>query len=100
MNAMADLAAVVDGLCAVDPAVLGDGETIRALHRQLARLEAVTTRAVAVFDAGREWEAEGARSAAMCGGALPSPGGELPAPSPSGAGAAVGAGGGGGVAGR
>jgi hypothetical protein len=65
MTVLTDLADAVAALCATDPAALGDGETIRALHRQLARLEAITTRAVAVFDAGREWEAEGARSAAM-----------------------------------
>src|SRR5207302_10037148 len=43
---------------------MADGETIVALHRQLARLEAVATRATAAFDAGRSWEADGARSAA------------------------------------
>ena len=44
--------------------MLGDGEMIVALHRQMERLEAVTTRATAAFDAGRSWEADGARSAA------------------------------------
>jgi hypothetical protein len=34
-----------------------------ALHRQLERLDAVATRAVAMFDATRDWEADGARSA-------------------------------------
>jgi hypothetical protein len=34
-----------------------------ALHRELERLRAVTTRAVAAFDAGRAWEASGARTA-------------------------------------
>ena len=58
-----ELVSVVDALCAVDPLVLGDGETLVALHRQLERLGAVTTRAVAVFDAGRSWEADGARTA-------------------------------------
>ena len=47
----------------VEPAVLGDGETLVELHRQLERLAAVTTRAVAAFDAGRTWEADGARTA-------------------------------------
>ena len=58
-----ELVAAVDALCAVDPLVLGDGETLVALHRQLERLGAVTTRAVAAFDAGRSWEADGARTA-------------------------------------
>jgi len=60
----ADLAVAVDAACAADPVVLADGDTIRALHRQLERLEAATTRAVAAFDAARAWEADGARSAA------------------------------------
>jgi len=48
----------------MDPSVLADGESIVALHRGLARLEAVTTRASAAFEAGGEWQADGARSAA------------------------------------
>jgi hypothetical protein len=64
MTVLTDLAAAIDGLCAADPVGLADGETTQALHRQLARLEAVTTRAVAAFDAGRDWEADGARSVA------------------------------------
>lgn len=59
----------IDALCALDPARLGDGESIVALHRQLARLEAVTTRATGAFDAGREWEDTGARAAAAWIGA-------------------------------
>ncbi len=57
------LVAAVDGLCAVDPPALGDAETVVALQRQLERLTAVATRAVAAFDAGRSWEADGARTA-------------------------------------
>ncbi len=64
MAAVVDsLVSALDGLCAVDAARLGDGETIMALHRQLERLHAVTTRAVAAFDAGGSWEADGARTA-------------------------------------
>ncbi|MBW3537711.1 MAG: DUF222 domain-containing protein, partial [Actinobacteria bacterium] len=59
-----DLEASVEGLCDADPAAVCDGESIERLHRCLARLEAATTRATAAFDAGREWEADGARSAA------------------------------------
>jgi hypothetical protein len=58
-----ELTAAVDDLCAVEPGTLADGETIRWLHRQLERLNAVTTRAAAAFEAGQEWEADGARSA-------------------------------------
>ena len=59
-----ELAAAVDRICDADPALLADGESIVALHRQLDRLEAATTRATAAFDAGGAWEADGARSAA------------------------------------
>jgi len=58
-----ELVSAVDALCAADPLRLGDGEVVVALHRQLERLAAVTTRAVAAFEAGRSWEADGARSA-------------------------------------
>ncbi|MGQ0519776.1 MAG: HNH endonuclease signature motif containing protein [Actinomycetota bacterium] len=59
-----DLRAAIDGLVELDPQALGSGDDIEALHRELARLEAVVTRASAAFEAGREWEASGARSAA------------------------------------
>jgi hypothetical protein len=59
-----ELAAVVTALCEVDPARLADGEAIQELHRQLDRLEAVATRATAVFDASRTWETDGARGPA------------------------------------
>jgi hypothetical protein len=58
------LEAAIDAVCGADPAHLADGETIAALHRQLERLEAATTRATASFEAGRAWEGDGARSAA------------------------------------
>jgi hypothetical protein len=61
---ISELAAVIDALGAEAPSALADGESIQALHRQLERLNALTTRAVAAFEAGRTWEAEGARSAA------------------------------------
>jgi len=63
LDVEAELTGVVDALCAVDPSALADGETLVALHRQLERLAAVTTRAVAAFDAGRAWSAEGAHTA-------------------------------------
>ncbi len=58
-----ELDTVLDKLCATEPAALADGQSIEALHRGLARLEAVATRATAAFDASREWEADGAASA-------------------------------------
>ncbi len=59
-----EVARAVDKLGATDPVALADGETVQALHRELERLTAVTTRAAAAFDASRVWEADGARSAA------------------------------------
>jgi hypothetical protein len=58
------LVSAIDAACELDAALLGDGETVEALHRQLARLEAVVTRATAAFDAGGAWQPDGARSAA------------------------------------
>ena len=58
-----ELAGAVDALCAAEPSALADGETLVALHRQVERLTAVTTRAVAAFDAGWAWSAEGAHTA-------------------------------------
>jgi hypothetical protein len=60
---IAELSSGLDALGAADPARLADCESIRALHRQLERLEAVTARATAAFDSSRTWEADGARSA-------------------------------------
>ncbi|MDP9387009.1 MAG: hypothetical protein M3Q48_03560, partial [Actinomycetota bacterium] len=57
------LEAVLDEMCAADAASLSDAESIVALHRCLARLEAVTTRAVGAFDAGGDWSADVAASA-------------------------------------
>ena len=64
MDVLEQLSDAIDAVCAAEPARLADRETILALHRELDRLEAATTRATAAFDAGGTWEAEGARSAA------------------------------------
>ncbi|MGI9033888.1 MAG: DUF222 domain-containing protein, partial [Acidimicrobiales bacterium] len=61
---VARLAGVIDELVATEPAVVGDGDTVVALHRQLERLGAVTTRATGAFDASGQWQTTGARSAA------------------------------------
>jgi hypothetical protein len=58
-----ELAGALDALSAVDAGVLGDAETVMALQRCVERLACVMTRAVAAFDAGRSWEADGARTA-------------------------------------
>lgn len=58
-----ELSTAVDRLASLDPAALGDHETVVALHRELERLAAVTTRAVAAFDAAGAWD-DDARSAA------------------------------------
>ncbi|HSH22934.1 MAG TPA: hypothetical protein VK975_02625, partial [Acidimicrobiales bacterium] len=57
------LEAVLDEMCGADPASFSDAESIVALHRCLARLEAVVTRAVGAFDAGGDWSADVAASA-------------------------------------
>ena len=54
---------VMEELTAADPSELGDADSMLALHRELARLEAVVTRAAAAFDASRDWELDGSRSA-------------------------------------
>ena len=51
MALVEELAAVMDRICETDSTSLADGETVVALHRQLARLEAAATRAAAAFDA-------------------------------------------------
>ena len=61
-----ELSSVVDRLVEVEPAALRDRESVVGLHRQLERIAAVTTRAVAALDAAGEWAADedGASSAA------------------------------------
>jgi hypothetical protein len=61
---IAEFEAMVKELGSLDPAALSDPEAIEALHRCEAMLDAVTTRAVAAFDAAGAWETSGARSAA------------------------------------
>ena len=42
MTVLDDLRAVIDEVVALDADAFADGESVTALHRQLARLEAVT----------------------------------------------------------
>jgi len=58
------LIAEIDDLCGADPTTLADREALTSLHRQLARLDAVTTRATAAYDASGDWEESRARSCA------------------------------------
>jgi len=59
-----ELEANIDALVDADVAVLSDGESIEALHRQLDRLEAVVSRATARFSADSGHRPDGAYSAA------------------------------------
>src|SRR3954464_11495946 len=59
-----DLVTAVDEICDADPAALADTEAVKVLHRQLARLDAATTRSTAAYDAGGDWEESRARSCA------------------------------------
>ena len=59
-----ELVVAVDDLCEADPARLADKEAVKTLHRQLARLDAVTTKATAAYDASGDWEESRARSRA------------------------------------
>ncbi len=54
----------MERVAAADPQDLADAATITELHRLKAALDAVVCRAVAAFDAQREWEADGAKTAA------------------------------------
>jgi hypothetical protein len=58
-----DLTESIDHLAASDPSVYADAESIEVLHRELARLEAVTTEAVDAFNTSGTWALDGARTA-------------------------------------
>ncbi|HUO49021.1 MAG TPA: DUF222 domain-containing protein, partial [Acidimicrobiales bacterium] len=57
------LAEAIDTLVEADPRDLADPGSIEELHRQLSRLDAVVTAAMAAFDASGAWAADGARNA-------------------------------------
>lgn len=58
------LAAAIDALGERGADAFGDGESMVALQRQLARLEAFASEAAAAFDAAAGWVPDGAHSAA------------------------------------
>lgn len=62
-GALEELRKAIDELAAADPVRLADPDTITQLHLLKERLEAVTTRATASFDASQAWADDGARSA-------------------------------------
>jgi hypothetical protein len=51
-------------LVALDPEVLGHGETVLEVEALLAQAEALAARTVAAFDASGEWASDGAKSSA------------------------------------
>jgi hypothetical protein len=57
------LAETIDRLSGADPAAYADAESVELLFRQLARLDAFTTRATAAFDTAGNWVPSGARNA-------------------------------------
>ncbi|MHB8463788.1 MAG: HNH endonuclease signature motif containing protein [Acidimicrobiales bacterium] len=60
---LGSLTEVIDGLVATGGPAFADAGSIVALHRELARLEAIVTTATAAFDTSRDWETDGAKSA-------------------------------------
>ncbi|MGD0312231.1 MAG: DUF222 domain-containing protein [Acidimicrobiales bacterium] len=54
----------IDQLGGSEPSACADTQSIEELQRLLARLEAFVTESTAAFDAARNWEPDGARSAA------------------------------------
>lgn len=61
-TALAVLREAIDELFAQGAADVADGQSMVELHRQCARLEAFTTRAVGAFDEGGAWADDGAAS--------------------------------------
>ena len=61
---LGDLANALDALVASGPEAHADGTSIEELQRLLSRFEAFVTEATSVFDAGQDWAADGAKSAA------------------------------------
>ena len=59
-----NLIEAIDRLADAGPLIPADAESIEALVCQFNRLEAVTTEAVAAFDASGDWALDGARTAA------------------------------------
>ena len=54
----------LDRLSEVDPSALADRESVIALNRDLARMEAIVAQATAAFDTSGDWALDGAQTAA------------------------------------
>ena len=54
----------LDALIASDAANYGDGESMESLHHLQARFDSFVTEATSAFEAGEEWAADGAKTAA------------------------------------
>ena len=63
VEAIEKLAAALEELGQADPHELARGEAVLELQRCVSSLEAVASRAMAAFESGGEWAADGARTA-------------------------------------
>jgi hypothetical protein len=63
-DVLADLRGALDRLHDLDPVMLGDGDTVVALWKELARVEALVCRQSATFDRCGDWALDGAQNAA------------------------------------
>ena len=61
---LTDFAESLEALVASDAANYGDGASIEELHHLLSRFESFVTEATAAFEAGEQWAADGAKTAA------------------------------------
>jgi hypothetical protein len=59
------LTEALDELADMPDVLLGDGETLKALERLLARQESIVARSAAAFETSGEWRVDGAKSATM-----------------------------------
>jgi hypothetical protein len=59
-----NFAEALDALIASGAENYGDGASIEELHRQLSRFESFVTESTSAFEAGEEWAADGAKTAA------------------------------------
>ncbi len=64
MDALDELAGILDRLAEADPFSYGDAASVEALEVAVARLTCVTSKAVASFDSSGEWAVDGAQSTA------------------------------------
>jgi len=61
---LTDFAESLEALVASDAANYGDGASLEELYRMLSRLESFVTEATTAFEAGEQWAADGAKTAA------------------------------------